>query len=100
MLTSRSVLNAIKGLIGSTLIFSVCAPAIAFAQSTATEQNHPQSQSQHLATQPAETPPDVNRPPRTVHRIGTAIAAPRNSVSIKSTDAGAIPRQPATAGCI
>ena len=100
MLTSRSVLNAIKGLIGSTLIFSVCAPAIVFAQSTATEQNHPQLQSQHPATQSPETPPDVNRPPRTIHRIGTAIAPPRNSVSIKSTDAGVIPRQPSTAGCI
>ncbi|MBK7493660.1 MAG: hypothetical protein KBF68_07645 [Nitrosomonas sp.] len=100
MLTSRSVLNAIKGLIGSAIIFSVCAPAIAFAQSTATEQNHPQLQSQYPATQPPETPPDVNRPPRTIHRIGTAIGAPRNSVSIKSTDAGVIPRQPSTAGCI
>lgn len=100
MLTSRSALNTVKQLIGSAIIFSVCVPAIASAQSTAAEQNHPQLQSQRPATQPPEIPPEVNRPPRTVHRIGTAIGAPRNSVSIKSTDAGAIPRQPAASGCI
>ena len=101
MLNSRSVLNTVKGLIGSAIIFSVCVPAVVLAQSTALEQNHPPLQSQRLTTQPPpESPPDVNRPPRTIHRIGTAIGAPRNSVSIKSTDAGVIPRQPATAGCI
>ena len=97
MLISRVVLNTVKRLIGSAIIFSVCVPAVALAQSTAAEQNHPQLQS----TQPLpESPPDVNRPPRTIHRIGTAISAPRNSVSIKSTDAGIIPRQPAASGCI
>lgn len=101
MLSSRSVLNTVKRLIGSAIIFSICVPAVVFAQSTVAEQNHPPLQSQRLTTQPSpESPPDVNRPPRTVHRIGTAIGAPRNSVSIKSTDAGAIPRQPAASGCI
>lgn len=100
MLSSRSVLNTVKRLIGSAILFSVCVPAVVLAQSTAAEQNDPQ-QSQRLTTQPPpESPPDVNRPPRTIHRIGTAIGAPRNSVSIKSTDAGAIPRQPAASGCI
>ncbi|UJP03014.1 MAG: hypothetical protein LZF85_00675 [Nitrosomonas sp.] len=100
MSTSRSVLNTVKRLIGSAIIFSACVP-VASAQSTAVEQNHPQLQSQRLATQPLpENPPDINRPPRTVHRVGTAIGAPRNNVSIKSTDAGAIPRQPAASGCI
>lgn len=100
MLTSRSVLNTVKRLIGSAIIFSVCVPAVVLAQSTASEQNHPPLQSQQPATQPPETPPDANRPPRAIHRIGTAIGAPRNSVSIKSTDAGVVPRQPATTGCI
>ncbi|UJO99641.1 MAG: hypothetical protein LZF64_10655, partial [Nitrosomonas sp.] len=100
MLTSHSVLNTVKRLIESAIIFSTCVP-VASAQSTAVEQNHPQLQSQRLATQPPpESPPDINRPPRTVHRVGTAIGASRNSVSIKSTDAGAIPRQPAASGCI
>ncbi|MDV6341955.1 hypothetical protein R2103_09295 [Nitrosomonas sp. Is24] len=100
MLSSRSVLNTVKRLIGSAILFSVCVPAVVLAQSTAAEQNDPQ-QSQRLTTQPPpESPPDVNRPPRTIHRIGTAIGAPRNSVSIKSTDAGTIPRQPAASGCI
>lgn len=45
------------------------------------------------------TPPGVDRPPRTIHRIGTAISTPRNSVSIKSTDAGIIHRQPSTSAC-
>ncbi len=48
----------------------------------------------------AETPPGVTRPPRIIHRVGTAIPPPRNSVSIKSTDAGHIPRQSAVSGCV
>jgi len=70
-----------------------------FAQST--DQLPPRPQ--HLTTQPAppEIPPDLNsRPPRAVQRIGTAIPPPRNTVSIKSTDAGAIPRQSPLSGCI
>lgn len=101
MLNSRSALSTAIRVTRSAIIFSVCVPAVTVAQSTAAEQNHPPLQSQRLTTQPSpESPPDVNRPPRTIHRTGTAIAPPRNSVSIKSTDAGIIPRQPATSGCI
>lgn len=69
-----------------------------FAQST----NQLPPQPQHITAQPIpEIPPDLNsRPPRAVQRIGTAIPPPRNTVSIKSTDAGAIPRQSPLSPCI
>ncbi len=72
-----------------------------FPQATNIEHNYPlPPRAQNLAPQSLpETPPDLNKPRRTVHRIGTAISAPRNSVSIKSTDAGAIRRQPTASGC-
>ena len=76
---------------------------ITFAQSPdADHRNQPPSNSQNLTPQPVpESPPDLGRPPRTIHRVGTAISTPRNSISIKSTDAGIIPRQPPPAsGCI
>jgi hypothetical protein len=44
-------------------------------------------------------PSDLNKPQKGIHRIGTAISAPRNSISIKSTDAGVIRRQPSASGC-
>lgn len=102
MLLSRSAIDAIKLVTVSVIIFSAFTALAAFAQSSGAHPNHPQlPQSQRQSTQPApESPPDVNRPPRTVHRIGTAISPPRNSVSIKSTDAGVIHRQPAASGCI
>ncbi|MCE7914735.1 MAG: hypothetical protein DYH15_08635 [Nitrosomonas sp. PRO4] len=59
-----------------------------------------QHQSSNLPPQsPAENLSDSNKPQRKVHRIGTAIPAPQNAVSIKSTDAGSIRRLPSAAGC-
>lgn len=84
-----------------TLILTVMATAIAVAQQPVSESSQhslPQSQSPMQQPIPA-TPPGIDKPPRAVHRIGTAIGAPRNSVSIKSTDAGIIHRQPPAAGC-
>ncbi|MDE2388745.1 MAG: hypothetical protein KGN35_06630 [Betaproteobacteria bacterium] len=82
------------------VILTVCATTTASAQSSGADQGQRQPQSQRLTTQPPpESPPDVNRPPRIIHRTGTAIAPPRNSISIKSTDAGIIHRQPPVSGC-
>ncbi|UJP05955.1 MAG: hypothetical protein LZF61_02970 [Nitrosomonas sp.] len=54
-----------------------------------------------LAAQPApnDSSDRDQKPPRSVQRIGTAIPPPRNAVSIKSTDAGAIPRRAPVSGC-
>lgn len=77
----------------TAIIFSLFAVNIALAQSSSSAQN--------LTTQPLpESPPDLNRAPRTIHRTGTAISGARNSISIKSTDAGIIHRQPPASGCI
>jgi hypothetical protein len=86
----------------SASIFSIFSVNITFAQSpSADHSNQPPSRSQSLTTQPVpESPPDLSRPPRTIHRVGTAISTPRNSISIKSTDAGIIHRQPPASGCI
>ncbi len=101
MLNSHSTADAAIRMTTFAVILTVCATTVAFAQSSGANQDQRQQmQSQRLTTQPApESPPDVNRPPRIIHRTGTAIAPPRNSVSIKSTDAGIIHRQPPTAGC-
>ncbi|PSJ17931.1 hypothetical protein [Nitrosomonas supralitoralis] len=72
-----------------------------FSQTSKIEHNYPlPPKTQDLITQSLpETPPDSNKPQRTIHRIGTAIRAPRNSISIKSTDAGMIRRQLPASGC-
>jgi hypothetical protein len=103
MSNSFHVIDLAKLAVVSTSIFSLFAVDIAFAQSpNADHHNQPPSNSQNLTPQSTpESPPDLGRPPRTIHRIGTAISTPRNSISIKSTDAGIIPRQPPPAsGCI
>lgn len=96
------IIDLAKSIIVSASIFSILAGDIAFAQSpNADHHNKPPSGSQSLTTQPVpESPPDLERPPKTIHRVGTAISTPRNSISIKSTDAGIIPRQPPASGCI
>lgn len=89
--------------IASVIFLSTWTIHITFAQSLdTTDQNNQQTaRPQNPTTQPlSESPSDQNRPPREIHRIGTAIPAPQNSISIKSTDAGRIRRQPAAAGCI
>ncbi len=103
MSNNLHVIDLAKLVIVSASISSSFTVDITFAQSpNADHQNQPPSNSQNLTHQPApESPPDLGRPPRTIHRIGTAINTPRNSISIKSTDAGIIPRQPPpTSGCI
>ncbi len=94
---ARTYLIALATLLGS-LIASL-AMAQAHGQ-TANNQPPPPALSQNPATVVIEAPPGVTRPPRIIHRVGTAIPPPRNSVSIKSTDAGHIPRQSAVSGCI
>ena len=74
-----------KQITGAIIILSIITVDIAFAQSSSSIQN-------------PSSPPDLNNPPRTIHRTGTAIGA-RNSISIKSTDAGIIHRQPPASGC-
>jgi len=70
---------------GAIIILSIITVDITFAQSSSSIQN-------------PSSPPDLNNPPRTIHRTGTAIGA-RNSISIKSTDAGIIHRQSPASGC-
>ncbi len=102
MSNNHCAVNRAKPVILFATIFSILAANNTFAQSSDTTQSYQQpSRSQNLATQPLpENPPDLNRPPRIIHRVGTAIGTPRNSVSIKSTDAGTIRRQPPVSGCI
>lgn len=103
MSNNLHVIYLAKLVIVSTSIFSMLTVDITFAQSpNADHQNQPSSNSQNLTHQPApDSPPNLSRPPRTIHRIGTAISTPSNSISIKSTDAGIMPRQPPPAsGCI
>jgi len=101
MFNSRSATDTAIRMTVFTVIFCINTTTIAFAQSSGADSNQRQPpQSQRLTAQPPlENPPDVNRSPRIIHRTGTAIAPPRNSVSIKSTDAGIIHRQPPASGC-
>lgn len=102
MQSNLYVIDLAKFAVISTGILSMFTVDITFAQSpNAEHRNQPPSNSQNLIPQSAsDSPPDLSRPPRTIHRVGTAISTPRNSISIKSTDAGTVPRQPPTSGCI
>lgn len=96
------VIDLAKLAVVATSIFSMFAFDIVFAQSQNADQSNqlPLNLQGLVAQSIPENPPDLSRPPRTIHRIGTAISTPRNSISIKSTDAGTIPRQPPVSGCI
>ncbi|PXW91194.1 hypothetical protein C8R34_101103 [Nitrosomonas sp. Nm84] len=98
MFNIRSVIDPAKPVILAISIFSILAANSAFAQSSDTAQNYQQPSEPTTRPLP-ENPSDLNKQPRKIHRIGTAIPAPRNSISIKSTDAGAIRRPPPTSGC-
>lgn len=103
MFNKRLAVNSAKLVLVSAVILGSFSATDACAQSAnVDQQGHRQlPRSQSLTTQPlSESPPDLNRPPRIIHRTGTAIGAPRNSISIKSTDAGIIYRQPSASGCI
>lgn len=55
---------------------------------------------QNLTAIPKPIPkPELNMPMKAVNRVGTAFSG-RRSVSIKSTDAGIVPRYPQTSACI
>ncbi len=74
-----------------------------FSQSISTrdiQQQPPLGISEQNAVPKPKSKPNVDMPHRTINRIGTAIGV-RNSISIKSTDAGIIHRQrlPAS-GCV
>ncbi|SNX59953.1 hypothetical protein SAMN06296273_1404 [Nitrosomonas ureae] len=87
--------------IAISLVLGAFHASFTFSQMTDNEHNHSlPPKTQNLTTQslPPNTPLD-SKPPRTIHRTGTAISAPRNSISIKSTDAGAIRRQSPVSGC-
>ena len=92
---ARSYLLSTVALLG----FPIAITAMAQGQQITSHQTSGHNSTQNPSA-PTETPSGINRPPRVIHRVGTAIPAPRNSVSIKSTDAGHIPRQPAVSGCI
>ncbi|SFE07539.1 hypothetical protein [Nitrosomonas sp. Nm166] len=102
MSNSRPAGNAAKPAILIAIIFSLLAVNTLFAQSSDINQSYSQpSRLQNQPSQPLpESPPDLNRPPRIIHRVGTAIGNPRNSISIRSTDAGLIRRQPTISGCV
>ncbi|PTQ85054.1 hypothetical protein [Nitrosomonas ureae] len=88
--------------IAISLVLGTSHASFTFPQMTNSEHNHSlPPKTQNLTTQslPPHIPLD-SKPPRTIHRIGTAISTPRNSISIKSTDAGAIRRQSPVSGCI
>ena len=101
MSNSHSAANLTKSVILMTIISGLFTTNSTLAQSSGTQQSYQQpARPQSPTTQSSpENRPDQNKPPRTIHRIGTAIGAPRNSISIKSTDAGAIRRQPPGSGC-
>lgn len=61
-----------------------------------------QTQQPIMPTLPENLPESNTKPVRKIHRIGTAIPAPPNAVSIKSTEAGMIRRPaplPSSSGC-
>ena len=72
-----------------------------FAQSISThdkqQQNNPANRTFAVIPRP-KAKPNIPMPTRTINRIGTAIGA-RNSISIKSTDAGIIHRPPLASTC-
>jgi hypothetical protein len=93
-------INFIKLSIITIIMLSTLDVNFIFAQATPTDYSPQQIPDSHSpATQPPSNPLDLNKPPRKIHRIGTAIPAPPNSISIKSTDAGAIHRRSPTSGC-
>lgn len=102
MSNSHSAANLTKSVILMTIISGLFISSSTFAQSSDTQQSYQQPvRPQNPTTQSSsENSPDQNKPPRKIHRIGTAIPAPQNSISIKSTDAGAIRRPPPGSGCI
>jgi len=83
------------------LILNLVSIKSTLAQSIGThslQQQVPGTQEFALVPKP-QAKPNLGMPSRTVNRVGTMIGA-RNSISIKSTDAGIIHRHPPGATCI
>ncbi len=83
------------------IILTIGGINLTLAQALSRDLNQQQQlQSSNLPPQTSvENLSDPNKVQRKMHRIGTAIPAPQNAVSIKSTDAGHIRRLPPVAGC-
>ncbi len=101
MASGNYAINFNKLSIVTIIMLSALDVNFIFAQATDIDYSQQQTpSSQNLTTPPLpENPPDLNRPPRKIHRIGTAIPAPPNSISIKSTDAGILQRRPPASAC-
>lgn len=101
MASENYAINFKKLSIVTIIVLSALDVNFIFAQATNTDYIQQQApSSQNLTTQSLpENPPNLNKPPRKIHRIGTAIPAPPNSISIKSTDAGTIHRRPPASAC-
>ncbi len=101
MSNNQCTVDFFKSTLFSAMMINILAVNIGWAQSLSTNQD---DQRAPILQNPA-TPPlqdgttEPNKPPRKIHRIGTVIDAPRNSVSIKSTDAGSMRRQPPKSTC-
>jgi hypothetical protein len=102
MSENRCVIESRKLGIICIIVFNMFMISIGFAQSSGVNPNaQPPAKPQNHPPQTLEkNPSDQDKPSRKIHRIGTAISAPRNSISIKSTEAGSIRRQSPTSGCI
>lgn len=80
-------------LTSTIVVFSIISLSVMVEIGSAVAQS-----SQSIASNPAHQP-EANMTGRAIDRTGTAFSG-RNSVSIKSTDAGRIPRYQQNSGCI
>lgn len=100
MPSSHSAVDLAKLFISITIILHIFVANIILAEEL--ESSHPQSpKTEDQATQPfLDSLTDSKRGgSKIIHRIGTSSGKARNSVSIVSTDAGLIHRQPPVSGC-
>ena len=100
MPSRHSAVDLAKLAISITIILHILIANIIFAEEL--DSHHPQSsKSEDQATQSLlDSQTDSQRAPKIIHRIGTSTGKAKNNVSIKSTDAGLIHRQPRVSGCI
>lgn len=74
----------------------ISAATAAWSQPGETNESEAQQSARQSLIPVPGSKPDLYPPPRTMQRTGTAIKGARNSISIKSTDAGIIHYPPAT----
>jgi len=102
MLKNHIISNVLFIKIVIILILSLIGIKSALTQSISTHTMHQQANpgTQELVLVPMpKAKPNLSMPSRTVNRVGTMIGT-RNSISVKSTDAGIIHRHPPGATCI